>query len=318
MTYVLNTPSGGAANIGNTGIAPKQIDFKRIRGFFILPLGAYLTAAEILDLKAKLQEKTTLDDRTARYFPVWGITDFADSDTAPEEWASGYGEKEITGDGKYNFTVTFRDGGVVRHQNLRQFNDETNTYILVDRDGTLWGYGQNGNLYGLSGKMYTPKFKLAGNSDPALFQTNLTLTDPGELNDLTKLGYVDTDNTINFEREVPGVVNLTLIGGTPAAGFAFVGVKTTDGMLNMYDTYDDEFADTDAWTAVKASDGTALTISAVTKNAATKEWKLAITYVGEVIISLAGPTALAVLHIGGAPALCFEGMNTASQTLPTP
>lgn len=318
-TYFLNTPTGGTTGHGNTGIAPQQIDFKRIKGFFIMPEDAYLTAAEILALEATLQSKTILDSRTARYYPVYGVTDFASADTAPQEWTSGYAEKEMTGDGTYNFTVTFRRGGVMRHANLRQFNDETVKVALLDDAGTLWGTKDgNGYFSGFTTKMYTPKFTLAGNSDPSLYLTNISLLEPGELNDIDKLAYIVTDKTINFEKTVPGVVNIYLKTVSVANDEWIFQVFTQDGNVNMYDDYSTELADPDNFTLTDNT-GAAVTITGITTVSATKSFDLnPATAAGIFTLAMVGPASLAANSIGGAPDLAYECYNTITETLPAP
>lgn len=318
---IQNTPYGGAANTGNTGIAPITFDPERIDGFFIIPKDAYLSESEmasVATVKAALQEKTTLNDRNQRWYPVHGIAAVALKNTDAAEYTYGYGQKRKMGTMQYGMTFTFNEGGMYRNANLYGFNGQECDIMFYDKNNKLVGAKYDSNQYGLTGRIETHEVVLADGSNPTLYMTTVYFDDPTELNDVNKISYIDCKNDINFKREVPGVVNLTLTEGTPAAGYAFVGVKTTDGNTNLYDVYDDEFASTAVWSAKKLTDGTAVAISAVAKNAATKEWKLSITYTGTVIISAAGPETLAANNIGGAPSLSYEAINTVTQELPAP
>jgi len=321
MTYIINTPSGGTASKGNLGIAPQQFDFKRIIGGFIVPEDGFLTAAEIASqtlLKAALQTKTTANDRTARWFPFYGVTDFAASDVAPQEWTSGYGEKEMTGDGTYSHILTFRRGGLMRHANFRQFNDETVRVIYIDKEGNLLGtLDGSGQISGISTEMYTPKFTMAGNSDPALYQTSFSLTEPSEINDLDKIAFVTIGQGIKYEKEVPGVVNIYMVAGTVAAASIPVAIFTKDGNVDMSVDYATELADADNFSVTKVSDGTAVTVSTVTLTSGEFVLGLA-AYTGAVIVTMAGPTTLASNSVGGAPDLAYECYNTLAVTLPAP
>jgi len=321
MTYILNTPSGGTASKGNLGIAPQQFDFKRIVGGFIVPEDGFLTAAEIATqatLKTALQTKTTADDRSTRWFPFYGVTDFAASDVAPQEWTSGYGDKEMTGDGSYSHILTFREGGLMRHANFRQFNDETVKVIYIDTEGNLLGTQDgSGQISGITTDIYTPKFTLAGNSDPALYQTSFSFTDPSEINDLDKIAYVTIGQGIKYEKEIPGVVNIYMVAGTVAAASIPVAVFTKDGNIDMSVAYATELADADNFAVNKVSDGTAVTISTVTLTSGEFVLGLA-AYTGAVVVTMAGPTTLASNDVGGVPGLSYECYNTLTVTLPAP
>ena len=320
----INIPSSSASGLGNTGQVPKKFDLKRITSLLLVPKGFEFTAAECLtpaSFKAALKTHSQKDDRNVRIFPIHGITNFEAADTEPTEYTAGYGQKRTISNGKYGMKLTFLDD-LTRHANLMEFNNEDYDFILVDESCKFQGKrgAVAGGLAGATGKMTVTPYKLPTASEPALYKVDLNLDDPSEFNQLSKIGYIDCDNQFDFENEIPGVNSLVLDARIAvAAATVNVGIKTADGGVDMYDTYDDEFADTDNFRVVRTSDMTTpVVVNTVTKNAG-KYWVLALAaYTGEVAVYLNGPATLASNGIGGAPAIAYEAPSPLIVTLPAP
>jgi len=320
----INIPASSASGLGNTGQVPKKFDLNRIVSFLLVPKGFSFTATECLtaaSFKTALQTHSQKDDRNVRIWPVHGITNIEISDTEPTEYTAGYGQKRTISDGKYGMSFTFLDD-LTRHANLMEFNNEDYDIILVDENAKFIGTKGDtaGYLAGLTGKMKVTPFKLPTASEPALYKVVINLDDPSQLNQLSKLGYMDCDNQFDFEAEVPGVNSLVLDARIAvAAATVNVGIKTADGGVDLYDTYDDEFASTALWRVVQTSDYTTpVTVSSVTKNSG-KYWVLALgAYTGEVAVYLKGPATLAAVNIGGAPSIAYEAPSPLIVTLPAP
>lgn len=320
----INIPASSASGLGNTGQVPKKFDLKRITSILMVPKGFEFTAAECLtpaSFKAALKTHSQKDDRNVRIWPVHGITNFEAADTEPTEYTAGYGQKRTISDGKYGMKLTFLDD-LTRHANLMEFNNEDYDFILVDENAKFQGkLGKvAGGLAGLTGKLKVNPYKLPTASEPALYKIDLNLDDPTELNQLSKLGYMDCDSQFDFESEVPGVNSLVLDARVAvAAATVNVGIKTADGGVDMYDLYDDEFAAAALWRVVQTSDYTTpVVVNTATKNAG-KYWVLGLAaYTGEVAVYLKGPATLAAANIGGAPAIAYEAPSPLVVTLPAP
>jgi len=324
MADLLNISASSTSGQGLTGIAPQQFDLKRYSSILLIPKDQGFTAAERASITAflrALQTRTTVDDRTVRMFPIHGITGIANSNTAPTEYTSGFGVKETIADGSYFTTLTFRDGGLLRHANLNEFNGEDYDIMLVDSYGKFLGRVDSAGLFcGLTGKFTVIPYDLPDDSNPSLYKATISFTDTKQLNQLSQIGFMDCDNQFNFATSVPGIVGLVLDArAATAAKTINVGIKTVDGGVDMYDTYDDEFAYATLFRVVKTSDWTTeVTINSVTKNAG-KYWILALAaYTGEVAVYLEGPTTLAGKNIGGAPAMSYEAVDPLIVTLPAP
>ena len=323
MTDILNIPAGSTAGHAASGIAPQQFDFKRYNDLLLIPKGQGFTSAErasIATFKKAVQDRTTCDDMTVRMIPISGICDIANSNTAPTEYTQGFGGKEIIGDGAYSTTLTFRDGGLMRHANLNEIDVNGYDIMLIDNMTKFLGRISGGLLCGYTGTFKALPYDLPDNGTPSLYKCQFNLTKPKELNTLGQIGFVDCDNTFVFSNEVPGIVGLTLDARVATAAASIkVGIKTTDSGVDMYDTYDDEFAAAGNFRIVQTSDySTPVSISSVTKNAG-KYWVIVTgAYTGEVAVYLKGPATLAAANIGGAPSLCYEAVDPLIVTMPAP
>lgn len=323
MTYVANTPACSTGGKGNTGIASCNFDLKRIAGIIAVPISSSLTAADVLDLKTTLQAKCVLDDRNARYYPIFNVTGIEDSSAAADYYTSGYGDMEKTTDGKYHLTMTVRDGGLCRHVNLRDFENEEHRYYLCDEYGQILGTkNSSGDGTGLTGTLTVMPFKMPTATEPSLYQFKITFEQPDEINNRTKVWYVDTDKGINWKRDILGCLEVELYTLANVVGTLTVGIRTACGKTNLYDTYDDEFASAALWNCINVATGGAVTISAVAKNTTLKAWDLSITNPTSpsaalpVIVSLDGPATLVAASIGGAPGNGYEDVENLAVTLP--
>lgn len=321
---ILNIPASSANGVGNTGISDKKFDLGRITSLLLVPVGFEFSAAECLNatsFKTALQSWSTKDDRNVRIYPIHGITGIEISDTEATKYTSGYGEMRTLSDGKYGMTFTFLDD-LKRHANLRQFNNEDYAIILVDENGKFLGTkGATGLLTGATGIIHTEQFKMPTASEPSLYKTTVTLSNPSEVNELDKLAFMDCDNSFNFAADVPGVVSIYMTALALATTKITVQIFTTDGGVNMYDAYDTEFAAaTTAWNVTKQSDDSAITVTSVTAVPATKSWEVAFTNPGAtslpVNIFLDGPATLDTAGIGGTPGICYEQVYKLKCTMP--
>jgi hypothetical protein len=323
----INIPASSASGLGNTGQVPKKFDLKRITSLLLVPKGFEFTAAECLtpaSFKAALKTHSQKDDRNVRIFPIHGITNFEAADTEPTEYTAGYGQKRTISNGKYGMKLTFLDD-LTRHANLMEFNNEDYDFILVDEACKFQGKrgAVAGGLAGATGKMTVTPYKLPTASEPALYKVDLNLDDPSELNQLSKIGYMDCDNQFDFENEIPGVNSLVLTEGAATANIKiYVKVCTADGNVNLYDTYATQLESAALWSIKLTSDYTTpVVIATVAKDAATKSFLIttaAQATVAEMAVYLDGPATLAAASIGGAPSVAYEAPSPLIVTMPAP
>lgn len=305
---------------GNTGMPDCFFDIKRISGVILAPDTAEITEANAADVDTFLtflQGKTILDDRSARWFPIFHTANFEDQSTEATIYTQPYGVTEKVDDGKYTFLFSVREGGLCRHNQLREFEGETYRIFLCDERGKLFGTkNSSGNGIGFTGKIEVLKAKFPTATEPAMYQYRITLDNPAELNSRSKAFVVDSDNEINWVNDLSGCQEIEIYKIAEAAGVVTAGVRLRCSKKNLYSLYDDEFASATLWNAVNASSGATITITGVTKDATNQGWDIAMTYHGDAILSLDGPATLAAASIGSASAGGFEAVDPLSFTLP--
>ena len=302
---------------GNTGI--QQISFtpKEIIGAILVPTGWVADASYIASLKANLQADT-LKAIGSRIFPIFSFGAIEDKSAESKYETFGYGAEKKASDGKYSWQFALMEGGIDLIKELRKFNGTDYNALFYTRDGVLIGTSTDtaGEITGVNIEYVdTLPWKPADGSKSVqtMIKFSLAMSATAQLNE--NIAFIKCD--FDVEQEVKGCINVTLTQGTaPAVGVATVCAKTNNNAVNLYDLYSTELAASAAWVVTKVSDGSAISVSSVTKAVAVKGWALAFTYVGDVKISLASPSALAALSVGGTPDNGLESPVALTQTMP--
>ncbi len=302
----LNTPSCSAAGYGNTGVPSCYFDPKNIVGAIILPKTVGFTAAQIADFKTTL--KAAAIATTDRIYPVFrfvGVTDNSEDVTIQ---TAGYGEKQITKEGDYDWLFQYYKGGACYNANLRRFKDGDWSVMFIDADNQVFGTRRSdGKFYGATTSfIYAPKWKLNDGTNVTMYGLRIGLPKPEELNDRDKLGFVACD--FDVETEIKGILDLQLSEVELALGVATVKIKTACGQVDMSTLYSTAFASASLWTVTTAA-GASVVISSVTYDSVNKAWDIAFTGTGSHVIGLASPAALAAAGIGGDPNNYYEGLT---------
>ena len=319
---ILNIPASSASGVGNVAASDKKVDLKRITSVTLVPKGHEFTAAECLSwsaFKTALQTHSIADDRNQRIFPIHSITGIEKSDTEDVKYTSGYGEIRTLANGKYGMTFQFLDDWR-KHLNIAEFNNEDWDIMLTDYNGLFVGTKSvSGLLKGLTGKLTAKKFQMPDGSNPSIYPVELVLDNPDELNSLSQMAFMDTDNQFNYRTDVPGVSTITMEILEQGAKYVTVGLFTADGHINLYDYYTDALATAALYNVVLASDLSAITIASVAKDAALKGYKISIT-TSEVsalpcLVYLDGPTTLKAASVGGYPGASYEQVADLAVTI---
>ena len=314
-TLYLNTPTCSGAGWGNTGVSSCYFDPKNVVGCIVVPKTLGFTAAQIADFKTTLQAAVSVVGTSSRIFPIFRFVGVVDNSEDVTVQTSGYGEKQITREGDYDWTFQYFKGGACYNTSLRRYKDGEWSVLFVDSDDQIIGTKHSdGKFYGVTTSyIYAGKWKLNDGSNVTQYGLSISLPKPEELNDRGKLAFVACD--FDIEVEVKGLLDLELSEVEVAFGVATVKIKTLCGQADMYDTFPTEFADEDLWTVLD-SDGAAVVIDSVTADADNKAWDLAFTATGVCTIGLASPDDLETAGIGGYPDNGYEGL-TLEVTMPT-
>lgn len=306
MGTILNLPECSNST-GNTGYGDCWLDLKHIKGAILTPSDYEISAADLANLallKAKLQ-LDTLADAKDRIYPIVNFIAIDDQSEDDVVETSGYGHESTVRSGQYKWTMRFSDGGMCLNKNLHTLAKGRKFGVLLyDADNQLVGKTDStGKMYPFTLGNFDPKkLKVADGSAPTMYNVGLTLPNPEELNE--QFGVVKFD--VAIEKIIKGLLNVQLT--TSNADGSGVDVEALIGcaQINMFDTFADELADTDAW-IVKTSAGVVVSVSAVTKNTTDKTWTLAATLAaGTYTVQLAAPLTLYALGVGVPPENGYE------------
>lgn len=301
---ILNNP-GCVVNAANTGLPDCPFAPDKFVGAILIDKSYVFASADVLTATAfitKLQELALTPGKN-RAYPIFRFEEIADNTEEETIATLGYGSKQVIKDGKYDWTFRITKGGLCFQKKIRAFNKVEKKVLFVDDSGNIYGtVNASGEFTGFSMDFFFAKpFKAADGSNAAIFNARFALSKPKEFND--DVAFIKT--SLDVEESVKGIIDLNLTSVASILGFATVAVKTACDQLSIYDLYDGLLADPDMW-IVKNSSGAPVTVSAVTKVAASEAWKLAFTGTGTHTIQLAAAADLATGGIGGAPGNGYE------------
>ncbi len=243
---LLNTTvcvTGGA----NTGVSDCPLDFKLAQFIIKVPQSFELTAANMATketVMTALKAAISADLASARIFPYPQQVAFTDNSTDPAFQAFSSGTSVPANDGIYNWMFQFTKGALCLSNQLRKFNNDSNSYFLVvDANGNLYGttsgVSAKGNLKGIPANfIYTDKFKMATYTEVSLYAYRVDFF-PNYLNeDVAWIGL-----NLGELRALSGLKNIGLdqVGVRSAAVFkfkAYAGCNKTD----LYAQYSTQIA----------------------------------------------------------------------------
>ena len=314
---------------GNTGIGSCAFDPDKITGALIVPLTFKVTYSESTekytwdateyDTAIEAFQASTLAVASKRAYPIWKFQLITDNSETGTVTTSGYGDKSYVKEGKYDWTFQLSEsfGSVCFLKRLRMFNDLKNYGVVFFDDknraiGTLTT--DSDGIAPLTLEFFHAEpFKIADGSNRTIYSVRFALADPSELNDYP--AFIELES---IATGIKGIIDVTLKSASAAtAGHAFVKLETTQGGVDIYDSFSTELADVDAWILTKA--GVSKTITGVTKSDSLKGWNIASAETGDCVIALAPPDELAAsgIGVGGGAEYGYEGSNTLAVTLPT-
>lgn len=316
MTVVINATKCSIDGATNTGRPLCEVDPSKIIGAIVLPANKMFTDTELGTLKVTLQN-ACLDVISKRIYPIFRFGEIADQSEDVTISTLGYGSKNISKEGKYDWIFKFVKSGLLFNNKLRKFNGTTNkTVIFIDDNNTLYGTLTANNdgdvcLAGLSlDFLYVKPFKIGDGSNPTIYEIRFGLSEPKQLND--DAAWVNAD--FNVETEIKGLIDVELYQIAVAAGVATVGIRTKGDKVDMFETYSTDLAVGSLWKVAKA--GVDVVITSVEASSTVSGWDVTFTGTGAHTITLTTPALLAAADIGGAPENGYEA-DVLTVTMPT-
>ncbi|KAF0193985.1 MAG: hypothetical protein FD166_3611 [Bacteroidetes bacterium] len=305
----LNNPGCVLIVGANTGVPGCTFAPEKFVGAILVPRNFIIADADIPSIISKLQE-LTLASKANRIYPVFRFEEISDNSEEPSIATLGYGSKQVTKEGKYDWTFRIIQGGLCYQNKLRAFNKSNMKVLFIDAEDVIYGTRVSGGLAGLSlDFFYASPFKANDASNSAIFNVRFALSKPREFNE--DVAFVKADQDV--EEAVKGVIDIELVQLAVAANSVTVGLRTACDKVNLFDSLSAPIADGNLWLVTK--NGAPVTITGVSENAGLKGWNVLFTGTGEHVITLVSPEELAAVEVGGAPENGFEA-GTLKVTMP--
>ena len=293
-------------NAGNTGVQQYVFDPSLIKGIVLVPTDWEANTAYLDTMIASLQADTVKAEGN-RIYPIFRFGAMEDKSSEEKTIVLGYGDAVNGAEGKYGFRFEVIGGGVDLQKELKKFNGPGRNVLLVDDNDVIIGTSTANadEMGGMTCNIRAIKPKYPDGTNNTKYLLDVTLSNTKEAFD----NMVIYKSSVSIEQNVKGCLNVTLAdNGTQSTTHIFISAKTNQGLVNLYDTFDDELADPNAWSILEADGVTPIIPSGVAKVAGTKGWDLTGVYATGTTISvnLASPSALRTLLIGVAPGNGFE------------
>jgi hypothetical protein len=264
-------------------------------GVIFVPRDASISEADADDLIATIQSRIKDDSSLLRWYPVIGIEQITDSSEEPVTGnlaATGYSEKLRDGAAIYLFEYPAR---VCKAKVLKQFDQWDGGAYVITGDKKLWGRVMQDN----SLAPYLP-------SSVAVYGGGFNdgqniITSKLQINFGAQGAFIERSGFFGFEEEddIDSIVGLQTANILSSGTLKYKAVTKCDRQ-NLYDLYGSTLAATTLWKVTKASDGSSVTVTAVTGNASTKDYSLTFTAPSEkYFVSLAAVSVLEAAGIVG-------------------
>lgn len=317
MATILNDP-GCATYGGNTGTPGCAFYPDQIVGAILVPEEKEFSNSD-LDTFIATCQTLMLSAPATRIYPIFRFDATTDNTEDISIKTLGYGGKQVTKEGKRDYTFEMYQGGFCHNAQLRKFNnDKSKKVLLIDAKNIV--YGVRTSTDGLKGFsldfFHAYDWKVNTGEEASKFMVRFAFAKVREFNE--NLGYFDAGEDV--EDALKGILDVEMydLGAGSATKKHVIGIRTVCDKVNLYDAYADiVVAEFDhILTATKA--GSAANPVACVKDDVKKGWELEFAATSGAtphIITLASPSVLAGKLIGAPPDNGYEAVTTLSVTV---
>ena len=307
--YAANTGTPGCAF--NPGLIVGAMLVDKDKTFTITTAAAFITEVQLLCLAGP----------STRSYPIYKFSAVEDKSTEPSFKELGYGSRQPTSDGKYDFVFEMTQGGHCHNNQLMHFNnDHSKRVIFFDENNMVIGTKTGATtVKGLEMEFFKAHpFKIATGKDaPSQFKVEFALSKPAELNE--DIAYFDLG--ASPESSFQGLLDIEMfdLGAGSAVTKHVIGIRSICDKVNLYDAYSTTLVSAFATIFTAAIAGVNDVITAATAVPALKGIELDFTTGGTVVVTMAIPLTLAQTpnFIGGVGDVGFECLNTITLTVAT-
>lgn len=303
-----------------TGVDPCAFDPKMIVGIILTPKRwqISLTAIQGGDetVLEFLQAAILNDNKALRIRPINNFEGITDSSEDLVVQTLPYGGKHVAREGMLSWKLQYVTGGLSLHKKLRSFNGNKYDFLLVDSANQIIGMTGKDNTGNAvlqaiptdGGYFWSAPWKAADGSKVTEYGVSLVFA-PKYVNDFVEFYAFGSGFDLPSLLQGIETVTLTSPGANVTSGSYNVVGKTVDSKTNIASLYPTQLAVPGAWVAQNGTTGAAITITGVTLNAVlggpgVPGFTLALDKTdpdyptsGDVLISMVGPTELAVLDV---------------------
>ena len=306
-TYGGNTGTPGCAF--NPGLIVGAMLVDKDKTFTITTAAAFITEVQLMCLAGA----------SARAYPIYKFSEIEDKSTEPGFKELGYGNRQPTSDGKYDFIFKMTQGGHCHNNQLMKFNnDHSKRVIFFDENNMVIGTKTGATtMKGLEMEFFKAHpFKIATGKDaPSEFKVEFALAKPHELNQ--NIAYFDLG--ASPESSFQGLLDIEMYdtGLTSTAGVFHIGIRSICDKVNLYDSYSSLIVAHFSTIFTATAGGTAANPTACALSPTVKGFALTFASAGVHIITMALPLTLAQTpnFIGAVGDVGFECLDTLSVTV---
>ena len=306
MSILLNDP-GCAINSGNSGLPGCRFDPSLIVSAILVDKDKTFTLSTAATFISDMQTLCT-QTRALRAFPIHGFTNMEDKSTEPAFKELGYGSRQKTSDGKYDFVFQLGAGGHAYHSNLMHFNDDqTKRVLFIDSNNVVLGAKTGAATFkGFKMEFFcAPPFKMASGKDaPALYTVEFALTNPRELNQDLAYFNLGTDPESAFQ----GLLDIEMVdlGAGSATKKQVIGVRSILDKVSLYDAYSALIVTNYATIFTATLSGSAANPVGCVAKPTVKGFELEFGATGAHIVTMCAASVLAGFAIGGAGDIGYD------------
>lgn len=317
MAILLNDPNCATVG-GNTGTPGCAFNPGLIVGAMLVDKDKTFTITTAAAFITEVQGMV-LAGASARAYPIYKFSSVEDKSTEPGFKELGYGSRQPTSDGKYDFVFTMTQGGHCHNNQLMKFNnDHSKRVIFFDENNMVIGTKTGAaTVKGLELEFFKAHpFKIATGKDaPAEFKVEFALSKPSELNE--DIAYFDLG--ASPESSFQGLLDIEMydLGAGSAATKHVIGIRSVCDKVNLYDSYSATIVSGVATVFSAAIAGVNDVITGIATVPALKGFELDFTTGGAVVVTMGLPAALAAAGVGGVGDVGFECLSTLSLTVAT-
>lgn len=285
-------------NIQNSNTATPNCYYtpKKLNAFMFVPKGTKYTATDVQTLQTKLIALTKLDNESLRGYPVHDLMGMESKDTDITLNTAVDGSVSLGTQGKFHWLWEYSLGGWNRYMKLNTFTDNQAAYDVLLFDiatNAVVGTSPTDSAYVLQGfsmdLIYSPLPKVSNSNDPTKYYFGIAFADTEEF---ARLAYYVLPKEAPV-KGIKGLRDLELSKYSLVTTVLKIKVTTDSGAVDLFTNYGTALAAL-TWTAATESDGTALTISGVTANAATKTLNITFSVAPSASFILTSPTITAM------------------------